>query len=255
MKYSKPSDIPDEVVERIKTKKTYRRIAEGRARKLGIPLSELPDSEWREIWWKRAERRHKYYRKKVLQDNVPAKQVSTDGLEEEVKRYLEYYADATPNDIVAIRQIVSLSNQLKRIDQLIEDTLSGDDVDTAKYKRLVSIQKQVSTEIRMLQESLGISRRQRDVSGREDISEYIKANIEQARQLLDEFGTKVYCPYCQSSGVDVLQAFVIDHFPETGLTIKKRCPSCGRDYQIDVPSRKWGRQIEVDGRYLPVSNR
>jgi len=255
LKYNQPSDIPREVVEDIKTKDTYIRIARMRANKLGIELDELPDSEWREIWWKRAQRRSRYYQstkleqvaeqhEKVVEELLPPTELHSTELQE----YLQYYTDPAPNDIITLQQLISFQGQLSKVDALISETLDppdGEDVNTTRYKNLVGIQKNLSTEIRLLQDNLGISRRIRDQQRTEsELADHYTANIKQARELLDEIGTKLICPHCRAeNGSLILQGFVIDHFPETGLYIKKRCPTCSRVYEIEVPPRKWERRL------------
>lgn len=247
MKYKEPSDVPQSVVDDIKTKKTYIRIARGRANKLGIDLSELPDDEWRDIWWKRAKRRSNYYRKSKLEE---AKQEVAVVIEDrppvELAQYLEYYADPAPNDLLALRQLVSMEIQLAQVDKLIDGVLNPEDgdINTSRYKNLVSVQKQLSTEMRLLQDSLGISRKIRDQRRSEsEMADHLRANIEQARELMSQLGTRLYCPHCRGEkGTAILHGFIIDHFPETGCTVQKRCPSCGREYEITVPPRTWERQ-------------
>jgi hypothetical protein len=252
LKYDQPSDIPDSVIEDIKTKKTYTRIARGRANKLGFELDELPDDEWRDIWWKRAKRRSNYYRKTKLEHTQEEHREVTAIVEEQpsvdLSKYLEYYADPAPNDLLALRQLISMERQLAQVDKLIDDVLNPDDdgdINTSRYKNLVSVQKQLSTEMRLLQDSLGISRKIRDQRRSEsELADHLKANIAQARELITEIGTKLYCPHCRAEeGTAILHGFLIDHFPETGMTVSKRCPSCGRDYTIEVPPRKWERQL------------
>lgn len=258
MKYESASDVPQSVVEDIKTKQTYIRIAQGRANKLGIELDELPDDEWRDIWWKRAKRRSNYYRKTKLEEAIDEHREVTTIIQDrpsvDISAYLEYYADPAPNDLLALRQLVSMERQLARVDDLIEGVLSPDEdaeINTSRYKNLVAVQKQLSTEMRLLQESLGISRRIRDQRRSEsELADHLKANIAQARELLGEIGTKLYCPHCRAEeGSAILHGFFVDHFPETGLTVSKRCPSCGRDYSLEVPPRKWERQL---GQILPA---
>ena len=251
MKYAQASDVPQSVVDDIKTKDTYIRIARMRANKLGLDLSELPDDEWRTIWWKRAQRRSDFYIRSKLEEvaeehkevvaQIPAQEA--DGLEE----YLQYYTDPAPNDIISLLQLISMQRQLKKVDDLIASTLDPPDgeVNTSRYKNLVSIQKQLSTEIRLLQDNLGISRRIRDQKRSEsELADHLMANIQQARELMDDIGTKLYCPHCRAEdGSAILHGFLIDHFPETGLKVEKRCPTCGRNYEIVQPPRKWERRI------------
>lgn len=250
MKYAKPEDIPSDFIESIKGKKTYSRLAKGRARKLNVPLKELPDIEWATIWWNRAKRRERYQERRKIE----AVKKEHEELEiperkgPDISAYLEYYADPAPNDILTMRQLVSHEKQLDQVEALIEKVLEPDEEDkinTGAYKNLVSIQKQLSGEMRLLQENLGISRRIRDQQRSEsELADHLRANIDQARELLDEIGTKMYCPHCRAEqGSAILHGFVIDHFPETGLSITKRCPGCGREYTVDAPPKKWVRRI------------
>jgi hypothetical protein len=255
LKYNQASDIPDSVVEDIKSKKTYARIAQGRANKLGIDLSELPDDEWRTIWWNRAKRREKYHHEQKLRQvqgehqELKVSQVSGDN-DAGLQAYLEFYSDAAPNDLTMLRQLVSMDKQLSDIDALIADALVPDDngrIRATEYKTLVGIQKQLSSEMRLLQENLGISRRIRDQKRSEsELADHLRANIDQARELMEEIGTKLMCSHCLAEdGTEILHGFVIDHFPETGLSLSKSCPTCGRDYVINVPPRQWIRHVET----------
>lgn len=251
MKYDQPSDIPDSVLEDIKTKATYIRIARGRANSRGIPLEELPDDDWREIWWNRAKRAaDRYQAKKMAEaEEIVATTPRIDIQEDtELADYLEHYANPTPNDIVSLRQLISLEKQLAKIEDLINQTLDPPDdgeVNASRYKTLSGIQKSLSTELRLVQDSLGISRRIRDQQRSEsELADHLMANINQARELLDELGLKLYCPYCQAEkGTAILHGFFVHHFPEMGVEIKTRCPQCGKEYTVNRHPQKWERQV------------
>lgn len=250
MKYDNPEDVPQSVVDDIKKKRTYVRIARSRANSLGIELGELPDSEWRDIWWKRAKRRSDYYQSKKMEEaQEEASTIAPVAANEErsdLADYLAYYTDPAPNDLIGLRQLVSMQKQLDNIDLLIADTLNPEegDINAGKYKTLIGIQKQLSTEMRLLQDNLGISRRIRDQQRSEsELADHLRANIRQARELLDELGTKLICPYCRAEkGVEILQGFLIHHFPEMGVTVTSRCPDCSREYKVETPPRRWERR-------------
>lgn len=249
MKYDKPSDIPASFVKEIKKKKTYRYRARQRASALGIPLEELPDDEWREIWWKRAKRAADRYRAQQIEEaqeeaeSIP----EIDGGDSSLSAYLEFYADPAPNDIVSLKRLVSMERQAEKVESLIEETLESEEVNATRYKRFVDIQKSLSTEIRLLQDSLGISRKIRDQQRSEsELADHLRANITQARELMSELGVKLYCPHCRAEkGTNILNGFFVHHFPEMGSVISTRCPDCGREYEIKTAPHRWERRDVV----------
>ncbi|NIQ88668.1 MAG: hypothetical protein GWN93_06135 [Deltaproteobacteria bacterium] len=252
MKYARPEDIPDAVVERIKTLKTYKFMARRRASDRGIAYEDVTDDMWRQIYWDKSKRRSEYYRKVQLAEKVgvdlPAAAAASDngGDADDISEYTEYYSDPAPNDLLTIKSLVSMQKQLALIDTEIQNAISGEEINVARWRDLARIQKELSTETRMLQETLGISRKAREARAHEEeLSDRLTANIEQARQLLDERGIKLICPHCKGTGGSVvMQGFVIHHFTEMGLSVTTRCPACQKQYTINRSPEKWIRQVE-----------
>ena len=247
MKYTTADDIPQKVVDQIKTKKTYISLAERLARKRGVTIDALSDDDWRQIYYDKAKRRSDYYRRsklKSIAEDVPELPDRTPATLEE---YLAYYENPAPNDITTIEQLVSFQRQLAVVERLIEETLSADSVDTRRYKDLVDIQKQLSLETRQLQDTLGISRKQRERMRTEQrLSDHLQKNIRQARELIEEYGIKIICPSCEARGVRILQGFVVNHFPEMGIEVRTRCPACQQEFTITRAPTKWIRKVEPD---------
>jgi rubrerythrin len=252
MKYDKPDDIPDAILNVIKTKKTYIAMARRRARDMGMAFASLSDDVWRQVYWDKSKRRHDYYRKVQVPDamgiELPQRATVATIAQSggQLDEYVAYYQDPAPNDLLTIQQLISMQTQLTLIDQQITDVISAEDIDVMRWQALTRIQKELSQETRMLQETLGISRKAREARKQEEeLADRLKANIEQARQLLDERGVKLVCEHCSSlEGKKVMQGFVIHHFPEMGIEIKTRCPACLREYVISRSPEKWERHIE-----------
>ncbi len=250
MKYDKPEDIPDVVVEKAKNQKTYQAMGRRRARDRGIAYESLSDDDWRLIYWDKSKARHDYYRRIEVPERVGVEpvpviiddSVSAGSLEE----YTEYYQDPAPNDLLTIKQLISMQQQLELVDKQINDVLSDEEINVSRWSSLTRIQKELSHETRMLQDTLGITRKAREARRQdEELSDRLKANIEQARQLIDERGIKLLCPHCEGmDGKRVMQGFVIHHFPEMGIELSTRCPACQRVYTITRPPAKWERQVE-----------
>jgi len=249
MKYDKMEDIPQSVVERMKGQKTYRDMAENYAKTQKTTIDELTDNEWRAIYWSKSTARAAYYRKQRIDELEAETQlpVRTSGKPIALEDYIEYYTDPAPNDLVTIQQLVSMQNQLTQIEVQILEVLEDDPVNVSRWRDLAKMQKELSGETRLLQESLNISKRARDAM-RQDrkVSDYLMQNIEQARELMADYGTKLICPFCSGDENKVIfQGFVIHHFPEMGLNITTRCPTCSREYSITRKPLKWERKVEV----------
>lgn len=255
MKYDTPEDIPDAVVERMKHQKTYIAMARRRARDKGIndEMSldlALTDDDWRQIYWDKSKRREQYYKKVQVPQRVevdmeelkPGPGVVTTKLQE----YLEYYQDPAPNDLLTIQQLISMQEQLDTIDKQIAEILEQDPIPLAKWRDLARIQRELSGETRQLQDMLGISRKAREAKKHdEELADRLTANIDQARQLIDDYGVKLICPHCEATeGQRIMQGFVIHHFPESGFEIKTTCPVCKQLYAISKRPEKWGRHAE-----------
>ena len=258
MKYDRPEDIPDEVVERMKTLKTYIAMAKRRARDQGIAFAALPDSEWRQIYWDKSKRRQEHYQKVEVPKRVGVDMEDTKPppgtISAKLKDYLVYYQDPAPNDLITIQQLISMQEQLDVIDRQIAATLEDEPVNVTRWRDLSRIQKELSMETRQLQEMLGISRRQRDAKKHdEELSDRLLANISQAKQLLDDYGLQLYCPHCLATeGTRVVHGFVIHHFPEAGIEVNTRCPQCQKDYAVSKTPEKWARQIEQTPLHRPL---
>ena len=248
MKYDRPDDIPDSVVERIKGLKTYQAMARRRARDAGVDYESLDDSVWRQIYWDKSKRRHEYYRRTEVPEKVgielPAADSSDNG--DRLSEYLEYYQDPAPNDLLTIQQLISMQAQLELVGKQIDETIATDEINVTRWRDLTRIQKELSTETRMLQDILGISRKAREARKQEEeLSDRLQDNIDQARQLLDEYGVKIKCPHCTGTGgAEIAQGFVVHHFPEMGLSVSTRCPSCQREFTIEKAAVKWERRVE-----------
>jgi len=255
MKYDRPEDIPDAVVTKAKTQKTYMAMARRRARDRGISYDSLTDDDWRQIYWDKSKRRHDYYRRKEIPDrvgidleedvesaNVQVMQVDGDRM----RAYTDYYQDPAPNDLLTIQQLISMQTQLELIDKQIDVVLNAEEINVSRWRDLTRIQKELSQETRMLQDTLGISRKAREARKQEEeLSDRLTAHIEQARQLIDERGVKLICPHCEGlDGKRINQGFAIHHFPEMGLQVSTRCPACQRVYTITVEPKKWERIVE-----------
>lgn len=248
MKYDKMEDIPLVVVERMKKQKTYLDMAERYAGARHMEVGDLTDDEWRGLYWAKSTARASYYRKTKVEElaaetpppsRSESKPISLDD-------YLEYYTDPAPNDLVTIQQLVSMQNQLSQIERQIAEVLDDDDINVNRWHNLVKMQKELSGETRQLQESLNISKRARDAM-RQDrkVSDYLVQNIAQARELIADYGTKLFCPHCAAEEKQINQGFIIHHFPEMGFTWSTRCPTCSREYTITRKPVKWERRVEV----------
>lgn len=250
MKYDRPEDIPDAVVAKTKTQKTYKAMARRRASDMGIPVEELTDDVWRQVYWDKSKRRHDYYRRVQLPAEagveMPAEVEAAAIPPGQLKEYTDYYEDPAPNDLLTIQQLISMQTQLTIIDGEITTVISEEDINVSRWQALTRMQKELSTETRMLQETLGISRKARESRKQEEeMSDRLTANIQQARQLLDEQGVKLLCPHCEGlDGTRINQGFVIHHFPEMGLQVATRCPACQKTYTVTCSPKKWERQIE-----------
>lgn len=250
MKYDRPEDIPDKVVAKAKTQKTYKAMARRRARDMGVPVEQLDDSVWRQIYWDKSKRRHDYYRKVEIPDKVgvevPAELEVSAIPVSKLQEYTDYYEDPAPNDLLTIQQLISMQSQLTLIDKQISDVISEEEINVSRWQALTRIQKDLSMETRMLQDTLGISRKAREARKQdEELSDRLMANIQQARQLLEERGVKLLCPHCQGlDGKRINQGFIIHHFPEMGLQVVTRCPACQKTYTVTLSPKKWERQIE-----------
>lgn len=252
MKYDRPEDIPDEVLAKTKTLKTYMAMARRRARDRGIAYEDLTDGDWRKIYWDKSKRRHDYYRRTEIPERVGVDLQEADGEQEvsvdgdRLRAYTEYYQDPAPNDLLTIQQLISMQTQLELIDKQIAIVIDSEEINVSRWRDLTRIQKELSTETRMLQDTLGISRKAREARKQEEeLSDRLSAHIDQARQLIDERGVKLICPHCEGmDGKRINQGFAIHHFPEMGLQIVTRCPACQRTYEIRVEPKKWERKIE-----------
>ena len=165
---------------------------------------------------------------------------------QELQEYTDYYEDPAPNDLLTIQQLISMQLQLTLIDKQIADVINEEEINVSRWQALARIQKELSTETRMLQETLGISRKAREARKQEEeLSDRLTANIQQARQLLDERGVKLFCTHCEGlDGKRINQGFIIHHFPEMGLQVSTRCPACQKTYTLTLSPKKWERQIE-----------
>lgn len=250
MKYETPQDVPDEVVARSKTLKTYIFMARRRARDRGIEPDELTDDDWRQIYWDKSKRRQTHYQKVEVPKRVsvdmeelkpPAGTISA-----RLQDYLDYYENPAPNDLLTMQQLISMQEQLDAIDKQIADTLAEEPINVARWRDLARIQKELSAETRQLQDMLGISRKAREAQKHdEELSDRLTANIDQSRRLLADYGLELYCPHCEAlEDRRVLHGFVIHHFPEAGIEINTRCPACQKEYTVSKSPEKWGRQIE-----------
>jgi rubrerythrin len=249
MKYETPDDIPDRVVERTKKLKTYIAMAKRRARDKGVALESLTDDEWRQIYWDKSKARHKYYQKKEVPERVEVQMEElkpvAGTVQTELEKYLEYYEDPAPNDLLTIQQLISMQGQLETLDSQIEECITQEQIPVARWRDLARIQKELSAETRQLQEMLGISRRAREARKHdEELADQLRANINQARNLIDDYGIKLECPHCLATeNKRINQGFIIHHFPEAGLEVKTRCPACQKGYEIVREPKKWERRI------------
>lgn len=247
MKYDKMGDIPDAVVERMKGQKTYINMAEKYAKARNTTVDRLTDNEWRAVYWTKSTARAAYYRKQKIDElEEESAPIRTAGKTVSLDDYVEYYTDPAPNDLITIQQLISMQNQLVQIETQIGDVLSDEAVNVSRWRDLVKMQKELSGETRLLQESLNISKRARDAM-RQDrkVSDYLMQNIEQAKELMADYGTEIFCPHCASEGKKILNGFAVHHFPEMGLTITTRCPACSQEYSIVRKPVKWERRVEV----------
>jgi len=254
MKWDDWHDVPQDVVEKTKTLKTYQKLAYTYCNKNGMRYEDMTDDDWRQVYYERSVSRNKYYRKhellKMAEESVGeelppapdhARLVTVD-------QYLSYYSDPAPNDIEAIKQLVSMQNQLVIIDERIQAELEAEELSTKRWGDLAKIQKELSAETRLLQDNLGISRKLRDSrKEQEELADYLQENIKQARELLQDYGFEIVCPHCLAKGTKILAGRGYHHFPEMGLTIKTRCHACQQEYEIVRQPTVWHREIKKNG--------
>ena len=133
--------------------------------------------------------------------------------ESEVREYIyrqygEFYDLTTmaPNDAMLLDQLVDATIALTKLNRrrstILETIADGDDDEDTSYssKKLAEVSKLISQylrDIKDIQTSLAIDRKQRSGDEASSVSEYIQTLKQEAKDWLDKRIIRIYCPTCQ----------------------------------------------------------
>jgi len=146
--------------------------------------------------------------------------------DERVKQYLTHFQNATPNDMMLLRQMVDIELQLDNISEMRRDLK-----DVMEIKRLGELQVKLSAEHRQIQTLLGVDRNSRETQV--DAAVEVKRLVDGAKKLLEERSTPIRCPYCNNQRKLNL-GFIVYHFRDTGWQFTFTCPNpeCAKEVML-----------------------
>lgn len=143
----------------------------------------------------------------------PVRDVDVDSC---MRGYLESFDNVTPNDEQSLYHLCTLELQFQRNARKLASPKKGTKM--KDIKMLSDIQSGITREHRLLQQSLGISRRKRRAK-KAKAFDAVTEQIDQAREWVEEQLIRV--EHC-----DTQLGFVLYHFEELPHRFEFRCPKC-----------------------------
>jgi len=159
--------------------------------------------------------------------------------EERIQAYLEYYENPAPNDLVMIEAMATYEMAIRSARQQWRTVMEGADPARTAAKTWADIIRGLTREHRLIQDTLGIKRADRDKEDKDaDQREYVTSIIQKASAFVREHAIPIRCPHCadEDAQVDINMGMILFHFrQDVPWRFECQCPRCGETVQIPPP--------------------
>jgi hypothetical protein len=158
--------------------------------------------------------------------------------EERIQAYLDYYEDPAPNDLVMIQAMATLEAAIISARQQWRTILEGEDPSRTAAKTWADIIRGLTREHRLIQDTLGIKRADRDKEDKDaDQREYVTSTIQKAAAFVKEHAIPIRCSHCadEDAQVEINMGMILFHFrQDVPWRFECQCPRCEKPVQVPL---------------------
>lgn len=177
---------------------------------------------------------YEYDRDALVKEPPKEMPIPTGPAQDRFQAYMEYYEDPAPNDVLLLRQMARIEAQLDTIQDRWEEAIAeGNRTASAAWAKMV---KDLTSEHRNIQATLGISRSARDkTKSREDLADYVQDIIRKTASFMDEHAIQIQCPHCALSPAqtEIDMGFILFHFrQDVPWHFEFQCPLCQESVRL-----------------------
>ena len=156
--------------------------------------------------------------------------------EDRIQAYLEYYENPAPNDLVMIEAMATLEVAIHNARHQWRAVMASAEPSRTAAKSWSDIIRGLTREHRLIQETLGIERADRDKEDKDaDQREYVTSVIQKSAAFVREHAVPIRCPHCtkEEAQVELNLGMILFHFrQDVPWRFECQCPRCGETVQI-----------------------